>query len=30
MTGVLVWVSVIATGLGIFALAYFVNEYHNE
>jgi hypothetical protein len=30
MTGLLVWVSVISTGVSIFLLAYFVNEYHNE
>lgn len=30
MTGLIVWISVIATGMAIFALAYFVNEYHND
>ena len=30
MTGLLVWISIIATGFCIFALAYFINEYHNE
>jgi hypothetical protein len=30
MTGFLVWISVIASGMSIFALAFFVNEYHND
>jgi hypothetical protein len=30
LTGVVVWLSIICTGVGIFGIAYGLNSYHND
>jgi len=30
LTGVVVWLSIICTGAGIFGIAYALNNYHND